>query len=404
MSPSGMVTTSSGDDWTVKSPDEMGMDASILEEARAYAFEPSMNTQGIVIVRGGAIVAEWYSEDRDKDSWAASWSMAKSFASALIGIAIDEGLIQSVEQPMKDFFPEWDGQAKGDITLRSVLWKQSGLDFREDYSDLTSEISMMSVQANGLGVAKNLQPRVEPDTSWYYSSGDTELLSGVIEAVTGKTATEYAQEKLFAPIGMSPAHWWTDPAGHTYTYCCIDTTTRHFARFGLLFLRNGDWDGRQVISADWVKVSTTNLASTYSGYAYQWWTADANTSVAFPPDMYSAQGLDTQRIIVIPSLDLVIAKNTWYTKPPGEPTTSGLGWALTFQPREGGGITQYYTKEPLLWEDSVFVSKVVNSIEGSTKIQAEPSAVPGTSPATRGARSVGRTRPARSATTAYRGA
>lgn len=363
--------------WTLRTPEEMGMDSAELEKARLYAFQPEMNTQGIVIIRGGALVAEWYADGKDENSWATSWSMAKSFASALIGIAIDDGLITSVEQPMKDFFPEWDGQAKGEITLRSVLWMQSGLNFREDYSDTSSEIVAMSTFGDGLQVAKDLQPRVEPDTSWYYSSGDTELLSGVIEAVTGKTATEYAREKLFGSIGMAPADWWTDPAGHTYTYCCIDTTVRDFAKFGLLFLRGGNWDGTQVISNAWVSESTTNLASTYPGYAYQWWTAAANTSVEFPADMYSAQGLDTQRIIVIPSLDLVIAKNTLYSKPTGPATTTTLGWTLRFQPR---GQLANGTLAPLLWEDSVFVSHVINAIEGSAKLPAVPSAVPGTSP------------------------
>jgi len=364
-------------EWTVRTPEQMGMNSDELDKARDYAFQPEMNTQGIVILRGGAIVAEWYAEDRDGDSYAASWSMAKSFASALVGIAIDEGLIASVEQPMKDFIPDWNGQPKGDISLRSVLWMQSGLNFREDYADLSSEIVQMSTFGDGLGVALSLQPRAEPDTQWYYSSGDTELLSGVIESVTGMTATEYAQQKLFAPIGMNSAQWWTDPAGHTYTYCCVDATVRDFARFGLLFLRDGNWDGNQVVSSAWVKESTTTRASIYPGYAYQWWTAESNTTVDFPVDMYSAQGLDTQRILVIPSLDLVIAKNTLYTKPPGEPTTSGFGWTLTMQPR---GQLQYGTKEPLLWEDAVFVSHVINAINGSEKLPAEPSALPGTSP------------------------
>ena len=200
-------------DWTLKTPEAMGMNSAELEKARQYAFQPDMNTQGIVIIRGGALVAEWYADGKDETSWAASWSMAKSFTSALIGIAIDEGRITGVEQPMKDFFPEWNGQAKGDISLRSVLWMQSGLNFREDYSDTSSEIVAMSTFGDGLQVAKDLQPRAAPDTDWYYSSGDSELLSGVIEAVTGGTATDYAKDKLFGPIGMTPSDWWTDPDG-----------------------------------------------------------------------------------------------------------------------------------------------------------------------------------------------
>ena len=153
---------------------------------------------------------------------------------------------------------------------------------------------------------------------------------------------------------------------------------RDFAKFGLLFLRGGNWDGTHVVSQSWVTESTTSLASNYGGYAYQWWTAGANTSVDFPADMYSAQGLDTQRIIVIPSLDLVIAKNTLYTKPAGPATTSGLGWTVRFQPR---GQLANGTQAPLLWEDAVFVSHVINSISGSTKLPTDPAALPGTAPA-----------------------
>jgi len=385
------------DGWTVVDPSEMSMAQADLDKAMEYAFGEGMNTQGVVIIRGGAIVAERYADERDQDSPATSWSAAKSFASALIGIAKDDGLIDASDQPMGEFLSGWQDSAKGDIPLRSVLTMQSGLDFIEDYSDTDSEMVQLASAPDALEFAMGLEPARDPDTNWYYSSGDTMLLSGVIESATGMNAGQYARARLFDPIGMDSATWWTDQSGHSMTYCCVDSTTREFAKFGLLFLRNGHWDGEQVVSQQWVRESTQTLATNYDGYAYQWWASAANTAVDFPSDMYSAQGLDTQRIIVIPSLDLVIAKNTLYDKPDREEVASGTlgqGWLLDIQPRGGSGTDDFLmksgldflvgtirvpgTQAPLLWEDAVFVSHIINAIEGSAKLPAEPSVLVGT--------------------------
>ncbi len=365
-------------DWTVVPPEQMNMDPAQIELAMQYAFGGDKSTQSVVIIRGGAIVAERYadSEFKNKDSMTASWSMAKSFTSALIGIAISEGRIPNVDTPLRDLgIGEFAGDPRGDIPLRAVLQMQSGLWFQEDYNDLSAwtpgappTVFQLSSEPDSSVVPFRLPMHPSgANGRWYYSSADTQLLGIVLERTTGMNATAYAQQKLFPFIGMHNARWWLDGANHSYTYCCIDAPTREFAKFGLLFLRGGNWDGQQVVPANWVTESTQTNASHFPGYAYQWWTSTGEGGL--PPDMYSAQGLDSQRIYVIPSLDLVVAKNTLYSTDNVVAPGQAGGWINKIQPRFGyqngtGSVGA------AIWDDIPFMGPIINSIEGSTKLDA----------------------------------
>jgi CubicO group peptidase (beta-lactamase class C family) len=364
------------DDWTVLAPEQMGMDSSALAEAREYALRADQNTQGVVVVRGGAIVAEWYADGHDAASFAASWSMAKSFVSASLGIAIEEGLIGGVDDTLEKYYPEWAGTEKGRIPLRAVLQMQSGLDFIEDYADAqNSDVIRIGATADTLGyVLANVEVKVPYDSQWYYSSGDTQLLSGVVERSTGESAEEFARRRIFAPIGMSSADWWVDGVGQTIGFCCLDAPIREFAKFGLLFLRGGAWEGRQVVPAGWVRESTTTRASQYDGYAYQWWLVQPDTPL--PKDLYLASGKDGQSIYVIPSLDLVVAKNTIYRRPPGDAVAEN-GYIAEFTP---GGLTPYGTLAAGLWEDGPFLSSIIRSIRGAKQDRIAATPPPGSSP------------------------
>ncbi|MCC5950814.1 MAG: serine hydrolase [Acidimicrobiia bacterium] len=196
-------------DWEVVDPSEVGMDTATLEQARTYAFDEVEHTQGVVVIRNGRLVAEWYASDADEDSWAASWSVAKSVTSALVGIAIDEGLIDSVDEPMTTWYPEWEGSPREDITLRDVLQMASGLDFLESYdpADLeTADITQLVLfHPDQLAYAASRPAVEEPGTIFNYSSGDTLLLSGMLEQVTGMSVADYAADRLFAPLGIEPA-------------------------------------------------------------------------------------------------------------------------------------------------------------------------------------------------------
>jgi CubicO group peptidase (beta-lactamase class C family) len=350
-----------GAEWDVQPPEEQGMDAATLEEAREYAFAEGQNTQGVVVVRNGVIVAEWYADGADESSWAASWSMAKSFTSALIGIAIEEGLIPSVDEPMTTYYPQWEGTSRQDITLRDVLQMASGLDFTESYDpdniETSDIIQMVLFQEDQLAYAADRPYLREPGTVFNYSSGDTQLLSGVIEQVTGMKTSEYAQEKLFDPIGIEQVEWWEDARGHTLTYCCLDTTSRNFARFGWLYLNAGAWGDEQVVQEDWVAESLTPSESE-EGYGYKWWLT-GRVDTELPNDTFSARGHDGQFTYVIPSLDLVVVRNGTYIKYDGEPVAdpnlfgkypnSVVPELGTVGPEEG-------------WDDAEFLTPIVSAV------------------------------------------
>jgi CubicO group peptidase (beta-lactamase class C family) len=336
------------------------MDASMLARARAYAFQDGKHTQGVVVVRDGAIVAEWYASGADEHSWAASWSMAKSVASSLVGIAIDEGKIPGIDVPMTTYYPDWAARGLGDVTLRDVLEMSSGLAWNESYSPselATSDVIKMVVQSpDELAYAASRPKADPPGTTFNYTSGGAMLLSGVLQQATGESVEEYAKQKLWDPLQASQVDMWSDAAGHTLTYCCVDTTSRDFARFGLLYLDRGRWGDRQVVPASWVARSVAGSRAAPDTYGLQWWLSDVD---GVPHDMFSARGHDGQYIYVIPSLDLVVVRNGTYHKFDGpsvaDPNLFGR------YPSEGL-VAGLGTTPPDDWDDSAFLRPIVESI------------------------------------------
>lgn len=349
-----------GDEWAVADPADHGIDPAGLEAARAYAFEPQHRTQSLVIVHEGEIVGEWYAEGSDADSWAASWSVGKSFTSAAVGIAVEEGAIAGVDEPAATYLPEWAGTGYADITVEHLLQMTSGLAFDEDYRGGTeSEIVRMVTSApDQLAFARSVPQGVPPGTRWSYSSGDTMLLSGVVEAAVGQPLADYAAEVLFEPIGIDQVEWWRDAEGHTLGYCCLDTTSRDFARLGLLYLHEGRWGDEQVVPAEWVRASIDPVAESGGDYGYQWWTYDIE---GVPDDAFLAEGIDGQFIHVIPSLDLVVVRNGEYVKDPGPPVADPnlFGRYPSGSLVEGRG-----TAEPEGWSSSELLTPIIEAIEG----------------------------------------
>jgi CubicO group peptidase (beta-lactamase class C family) len=349
-----------GATWRVDAPEAHGMDVASLDAARDYAFAEGRHTQGVVVVRGGAIVAEWYAPGAGPTSWAASWSMAKSVASALVGIAIGEGKIPSIDEPMTTYFPNWAGRGLGDVTLRDVLEMSSGLQWDESYSpsDLqTSDVIQMVVrEGDQLAYAASRPRAAAPGTVFNYTSGGAMLLSGVLQQATGVTPAEYATEHLWGPIGVTQVDMWSDAVGHTLTYCCVDTTTRDFARFGLLYLHHGRWGRRQVVPASWVADSVQGSRAAPDTYGLQWWLGDAD---GVPADMFSARGHDGQYIYVIPSLDLVVVRNGTYAKFDGPPVADPT---LFGRYPSGGLVPGRGTTPPDEWDDGSFLRPIVESI------------------------------------------
>jgi CubicO group peptidase (beta-lactamase class C family) len=351
--------------WEVGAPEDHDLDPATLEEARTYAFADGRNTQGVVVVRDGVIVAEWYPDGAGPDSWVASWSVAKSFTSATVGIAIEEGAIPGVDEPMTTWYPEFAGTERADMTLQDVLQMGSGLDWVENYdpesigdSDI---IRMVTGERDQLAYAVS-QPAEEPPGSRFsYSSGDTMLLSGVIEQATGMPADEYATDVLFEPLGLERAEWWRDGEGHTLTYCCFDSTSRDFARFGQLYLQDGRWGDEQVVPEGWIEESLTPSAPSDAAgepYGYQWWLGEPE---GIDEDVFAAVGHDGQWIYVVPGLDMVVVRNGTYVKDPGPPVADPSLFGL--YPSDGL-VPGKGTTPPEDWDDAEFLGPIIAAAGG----------------------------------------
>jgi CubicO group peptidase (beta-lactamase class C family) len=337
------------------------MDAATLEGARTYAFQADKHTQGVVITRRGVLVAEWYEEGRDATSYGGSWSMAKSFTSAVVGIAIGEGKIPGIGAKLVDYYPQWAGSPREEITVEHVLQQATGLMWDEDYvienASTSDVVHLVFATDSPLEFVLGKPLESPPGTVFEYSSGNTLLLSGVLQKATGERAGDYAQEKLFAKLGIKGAEWWRAKTGETLTYCCLDMTSRDFARFGLLYMQHGMWDGEQVVPAAWVDASLAPSPS-YEGYGYQWWL-EGKTDPALPPDLFAAEGHDGQFIYVIPSLELVVVRNGHYDKFDG-PAVADPQLFLRYPSDglvEGGG-----TIPPDSWSHAEFLKPILDSI------------------------------------------
>jgi CubicO group peptidase (beta-lactamase class C family) len=360
-----------GSDWATATPESRDLDGDKLEEARKYAFEDGRNTQGVVVVRRGVVVADWYAPGAAADSWATSWSVAKSFASALVGMAIDEGLIDGVDVPMSRYIPGWVGTAKEKILLRHVLQMAPGLEWNEDYDpnalNTSDVIQLVLKGGQELEFAASKPVVAPPGTVFKYSSGTSMLLSAVIQEATGMTALEYARKKLFAPLGIERADWWQSTAGHTLTFCCVDMTSRDFARFGLLYARGGKWKDQTLVSPEWVSDSSAPSPAN-AGYGYQWWLLGVQTQTdpgaaampsALPPGTFAAIGVDDQIIYVVPALDLVVVRNGTYVKDPG-PAVADPQLVVHLPP--SGIIEGKGTLAPRDWDIAGFLKLVIAAV------------------------------------------
>lgn len=352
--------------WQSATPAAQGMDATTLQGACDYALQPQRHTQGVVVIRGGKLVDECYANGEGPRSWAASWSVGKSFASTLVGIAIAQGKIPSLDVSMATFFPEWAGTPKAAMTLRDVVTMSSGLQWNEDYDPSNtgaSDVIQMGLSSDELEYAKTRPLIHTPGTRWAYSSGDAMLLSGVIQKATGMSAGDYAQQVLFAPLGITQVEWWKDAAGHTLTFCCLDMPSRDFARLGLLFMNHGNWGGHQIVPAQWVTDAFTPVADSNEQYGFMWWMF---TMDGVDGRIYMANGFDGQMIFVIPSLDLVVVRNGDYVKSKcpaiADPVLFGRYPPSNLVPGQG-------TRPPEDWSDTDFLQPIIDSVTGPSSGQ-----------------------------------
>ena len=272
---------------------------------------------GLLVARGDTIYVERYQYARtDRDRFT-SWSMAKTVTSMLIGIAIAEGRIRSVDDPAATYLPALAGTEYGRTPLRHLLQMSSGVRFVEEYrpGDDVSRLAndtFRQAAAGGVGAVTPFNERAVPaGTKFSYASVETEVLGLVLAAAVGRSVSEYLQEKIWQPIGAeADATWIIDRSGQEVTFCCLNAVLRDYARLGLLLAHDGNWRGRQIVPAAWVQDATSvrpdqpylrpRTATPFFGYGYQTWI--------FPGDrrMFAFLGVRGQAIYVDPASRLVM--------------------------------------------------------------------------------------------------
>ncbi len=299
---------------------EQELDVTYQHQGKTYTLDDlhrRTQTTGFLVVKDDVIVHERYLRGGAETSNFTSWSMAKSFVSALVGIAIEEGHIDSVDDPITKYVPELAGSGYDGVSIKHVLQMSSGIDFKETYWNLGSDVYLMMLQTFYLQrpvddyVAKRKSESPAGD-HFYYASTDTQALGMLISRTTGMSVADYLEQKIWTPLGMeSEAHWNVDVDNVEYAYCCLNARLRDFARFGRLYLHQGNWNGVQVVPAAWVKESVTPdradlmpEANEGWGYQHQWWILDGDDGE------FMAVGVFCQFIYVNPAKNLVIVKTS----------------------------------------------------------------------------------------------
>ncbi len=270
-----------------------------------------IKTTALLVLDHGAIAYEKYSLGGGQDEISGSFSMAKSIVSLLTGFALQERKIDSLDEPVDPWFPEWSKRPPSHITIRNLLTMSSGLNWEESYWNPFSVTAEAYFGDNILMTAFRQRPAIDPGTTFQYQSGTTQLLGILVSRAAKKPLSAYASEKLWIPLGAErDALWSVDhEEGTEKAYCCFNARARDFARLGQLVLNTGKWNGVQLLNADYIKQMTTpnmildETQKPTDYYGYQWWVLRTPTE-----DIPYARGILGQYIIVIPSKERVVVR------------------------------------------------------------------------------------------------
>jgi CubicO group peptidase (beta-lactamase class C family) len=297
-----------GLEWLEASAADAQVKQAKIDTLFDLSFEDSA-TQGVVLIKNGLLVGERYAEGFSKDSFGTSWSMAKSFYAALIGISIDRGEIDSLDDPVAKYLDYFNDERK-DISIRDLLNMTSGLEFPEH------EHENMFFSADHLNYARSVGVEKEAGLTFEYNNVNSMLLADILLQATGIAADTLLRQRIFNKIGIDDATIWQDSVGTPLTYCCIDTTARQYSRFGLLFARSGSWRGEQIISKNfvdttfskvWDSENSENIAHN-RGYSMHWWISRHDDRAV----IFNASGKFGQYIFIDRANDVVFTRITKY--------------------------------------------------------------------------------------------
>jgi CubicO group peptidase (beta-lactamase class C family) len=297
-------------DWEVVDASEVGLDGEVLEALAADA--QAAGSDCFVVTYDGRIVGEWYWNGTGPEFEREAFSVTKSITSTLVGIAQDQGLLD-IDQPASDFIHEWQGTPSEAVTIRNLLSNDSGR-FQTAESDY---LQMATREPDKSGFAIGLEQQHEIGTVWVYNNAAVQVLEEVLQRATGTEVGAFADEHLFRPLGMDSTVI-ADEAGNTLTFMGAQMSCRDMARFGLMTLRGGEWNGTQIVSSAWIAEATRSSTDLNPGYGFLWWlfgldddaapTAPGQGAVPPGNDGYAALGLGGQVIAVIPGRDLVVTR------------------------------------------------------------------------------------------------
>lgn len=282
------------------------------------AFLAETDTAALLVIHDGKVRLERYSLTGGRDVQWLSMSVAKSFTSTLVGMAVEEGAIASIEDPVTKYVPALVGSAYDGVRIKDILQMSSGAAWNEDYNDPDSDINrfgrILGAGGSFSEFVTTMKREREPGTYNRYNSASTQVLGSLLMAATGRPIQDYMSEKLWEPLGMeSDGYWLVDDDDVPMVFFGLNATARDYAKIGELFRNGGVWQGKQLVSADWVKASITPdaphlmpgdnpLSDFPMGYGYQWWVMDGDEQE------FSAIGVYNQFIYVNPTKDLVIVK------------------------------------------------------------------------------------------------
>lgn len=316
----------------------------VYKKKTEVPFEKMLDKSGttaFIVIKNDHILYERYFDDYTKATDHPSFSVSKSFISALIGIAIEEGHIKSLDDPIRNYLPELD-PSFDPVTLAHVINMQSGIKFSEGYFNPFGEVAKFYYGTDLKKYVNKLKVNKTPGKDWKYKSGNTQLLSLALESATKRSLQDYFQEKIWHPLGMEyDASWNIDSKKNqtTKAFCCLNARARDYAKFARLYLNQGNWNGTQIVPKDWVIKSTsfTDSTSRYI-YSHHWWrnitkedyipTQEDSTKlklkkVVAPYTDYQARGILGQFMYIHPEKEIAIIRL-------GD-KFGGVNWATVFR-------------------------------------------------------------------------
>ncbi len=291
------------EEWKYATPTQMGMDPERLQDMVDAIESSSFRVDSAMVIKDGYVVLDEYFGGYEKGELHIIYSCTKSVVSTIFGIAHENGLIPNLDTRLLDIYPDIVPENLGDwkdsITLRDLLMMSGGFDARDSWLYQWEGLDGLHAADDAVEYMLDLPMDFEPDSRFEYTNGVSHLLSCIITEKTGVSAAEYAEEYLFAPLGITEYTWDADNQGRNWGYNRIYFTPHDMAKIGFLFLNKGEWDAVQVISEEWVSEATAHRidANILDGYGYQWWVGNG---------FYLALGYQGQFIFVYPEHELIV--------------------------------------------------------------------------------------------------